>query len=370
MNRVSNNMHADRRLFLRILAQRLCDSGSFCLTYLQFGDRPVAWNYGFRFLDSWFWYQPTFEPSLEEYAPGTVLLANMVMEACEHPQLKMIDLGLGAEGYKERFANTTRTTLHVTASHSSVSTVRAAVRYRVSETVKRSPRLEATIRKNLAHLTSVRNRIESDGPGKFVGWASNSAARRLISSVEVRFYQWLGGERHTSSQKGSLQKMSLDDLAEIAMAHQSDAETVAYLLRASQRLRRNDAEGFLLLSPQRRAVHLCWAADFAGFRADELKTTLLAPSPDATLIFDCWTPRAERGEGYYGVAITALAALLHQRGRKPWIFAAAINTPSILGIERAGFAYQFSMVSKRAGFSRKLTIMSQSPKPAFQPAHS
>ncbi len=72
---------------------------------LMVGDRPVAWNYGFQFHGSWFWYQPTFDSRQEENSPGQCLLLRIVTEACDMDGIKVVDLGLGAEGYKDRFGN-------------------------------------------------------------------------------------------------------------------------------------------------------------------------------------------------------------------------------------------------------------------------
>ena len=147
-NRISNLARAERRRFLHELARLLCESGALVLSRLMTGETAIAWNYGFRFRGSWFWYQPTFESRLEEYSPGRCLLASMVMEACDIPAVEVVDLGLGAESYKERLANGSRPTMHVTIARSSVSTLREAARYRVAERVKRSPKLEASIRES------------------------------------------------------------------------------------------------------------------------------------------------------------------------------------------------------------------------------
>ena len=65
----------------------------------------MAWNYGFQFHGSWFIYQATFDRRQEEHSPGHCLLSRIVTEACDMDAMKVVDLGLGAEGYKERFGN-------------------------------------------------------------------------------------------------------------------------------------------------------------------------------------------------------------------------------------------------------------------------
>ena len=110
--RLSNLVRAERRRFLEKLAEALSLSGWVTLDQLLVGDRAAAWNYGFQFRGSWFWYQPTFDSKMEALSPGYCLLTMIIGEACDINEMRVVDLGLGAEGYKERFSNGTRATLH------------------------------------------------------------------------------------------------------------------------------------------------------------------------------------------------------------------------------------------------------------------
>lgn len=146
LGKVSNTAYPERQDFLRELAKQLSAPGWITLTRMSAGDQAVAWNYGFRYNGSWFYYQPTFETSLQQYSPGVCLLSKMVEEACDDNTIDLIDLGLGAEGYKERFANTVRQTLHVMIAKSAASCFRERVRYQAATVVKSVPRLENWIR--------------------------------------------------------------------------------------------------------------------------------------------------------------------------------------------------------------------------------
>ncbi|MGC2477008.1 MAG: GNAT family N-acetyltransferase [Candidatus Sulfotelmatobacter sp.] len=150
--RISNLATPERRLFLEELAKLLSGPGWVVLTRMMTGDKNIAWNYGFQYEGTWFWYQPTFDTSLERYSPGFCLLTKLIEEAVENPALHMVDLGLGAEEYKERFANQTRKTLYITLRSSVTKHVREIVRYRAAELIKTSPRLEASVRKTVATL--------------------------------------------------------------------------------------------------------------------------------------------------------------------------------------------------------------------------
>ena len=150
--RVSNLVQPERRLFLEELSKLLSEHGWIVLTRMMSGERTIAWNYGFQFQGVWFWYQPTFDSGLEKYSPGFCLLSKLVEEAAENSDLRMVDLGLGAEEYKERFANQTRETLYVTLRASAVQHAREIVRHRAATVVKKSPQVEAAARAVLKRL--------------------------------------------------------------------------------------------------------------------------------------------------------------------------------------------------------------------------
>jgi CelD/BcsL family acetyltransferase involved in cellulose biosynthesis len=147
--RISSLSTPERRFFLEELARRFCDSGVVTLSLLMVNDQPVAWNYGFQFHGSWFWYQPTFDGRLEEHSPGYCLLSTIVIEACDMHEMKVVDLGLGAEGYKERFGNSTRQTLYVTATKSWRRHLREIARYHAASVLKWSPKVESAVRRVL-----------------------------------------------------------------------------------------------------------------------------------------------------------------------------------------------------------------------------
>jgi CelD/BcsL family acetyltransferase involved in cellulose biosynthesis len=144
--RVSSLATPERRHFLEELTRRFSDTGVVNLSLLLIGDQPVAWNYGFKFSGSWFWYQPTFDGRQEENSPGYCLLARIVMEACDMEEMNRVDLGLGAEGYKERFGNSTRQTLYVTINRSWSRHVGEILRHRATSILDRSPKLESAVR--------------------------------------------------------------------------------------------------------------------------------------------------------------------------------------------------------------------------------
>jgi CelD/BcsL family acetyltransferase involved in cellulose biosynthesis len=152
-NRTSSLATPERRVFLDELAKRFADTPVVTLSILMVGERPLAWNYGFRFQGSWFWYMPTFDSRQQQNSPGHCLLSRIVVDACEDEEIRFVDLGLGAEGYKERFGNSVRNTAYVTLTQSSVRHLREVIRYRAVTVLRESPRIESAVRRML-HRTS------------------------------------------------------------------------------------------------------------------------------------------------------------------------------------------------------------------------
>ena len=136
--RISNLIRPERRSFLSELARELSESGWVTVSRLLVGEVSAAWNYGFRFAGSWFWYQPTVNSSYGELSPGYCLLAKIVQQACDSPEINVVDLGLGAEDYKDRFATTNRETLYVVLNRSFSDHIRTRMRDAAAAAVKTS----------------------------------------------------------------------------------------------------------------------------------------------------------------------------------------------------------------------------------------
>jgi len=341
--RLSNLVMKERRKFLSELARLLSERGWFDLMNLRVGDRVVGSNYGFRFKGSWFWYCPTIVNEFENLSPGICLLAKVVEDACHDPEVHLVDLGLGAEGYKERFANAERTTLHVTLNRSTLDLLRAKGRYHAAAAIMTRPRLESFVRR-------AQQRVRL---GKHVGegnWISTlaGAGRRLRHSLgstyELRLFQW---QRPASPSRHSrVVPLTWEILSAAAMRYCEDCETLDYLLRSANRFRSGEHTGFTLLGEDDVAQEFVWVGPYEGFVIPQVGEVLRASSPESVMIFDCWTPRELGGLGRFGRAIEQLAARLSAEGKDVWTFSAP--DPILLeAIENAGFRMQSSIVKRR-----------------------
>ena len=370
MGRISNLVAPERRRFLVELARLLGEREWIDLMSLCVGNRVLAYNYGFRFHGSWFWYQPTLDNEFEELSPGFCLLAKIVEDACRHPEVQEVDLGLGAEGYKERFANAQRTTLHVTLCRSVLKSWLAGGRFLAAESIKKRRKLESIARRAQWGMRRGQQRVAEHGLVRTLVWAGRRLRRTFASKDEVRLFRWQG-DGQTSEQSERLVPLSWEILAAAAMRYAQDRETLDYLLRSSERFRSATHRGYALLVPNGVAMHFAWVAPYEGFAMAELQEILRAPSPESVMIFDCWTPRELRGRGLYGRAVQQLATLLRTEGKEAWIFSAAANPASLAGLGRTGFESQFSLVRRKIlWWARTWTKQSTeyrstaSPKPA------
>ena len=348
IGRISNLAHPDRQIFLTELARLLSEKRWLVLSRLLTGEKTVAWHYGFKFQGTWFWYQPTFDSRVEHYWPGFCMLTQVIQEAAEDPTMRTLDLGLGSEAYKAKFANASRETLYVTLHNSFLQHLALLLRDRVAAAVKAEPKMEKRAEALRNFLNVLRERFRRQGLTETAVWAARQSVRRVWTRDEVWFYEWENCAPASSiSESVHLQLLTLHHLATAASKYTDDSETLNYLLRSAPRLRDRNVEGFVLVDSAGKPIHFAWTTAFEGFFLDELNAVVEAPSPEAVLLFDCWTPGSMRGRGYYGHAIGLIASKVHSAGKQPWIFSAAGNSASVRGIEKGGFQRRYSLIRQK-----------------------
>jgi CelD/BcsL family acetyltransferase involved in cellulose biosynthesis len=344
--RISNLVRRERQIFLQELTQLLAASGWITLTRLGAGEKVYAWNYGFQFQETWFWYQPTFDSEIEKYSPGYCLLAKLIEAAAENPALKVVDLGLGTEEYKERFANQTRRTLFVTLRASATEHAGQLMNYWATSAVKVSPLLEKGVRAGAARLRRIQQPMDREGFTLTAARVPTRLRESLWSEEEVFFFEWCGRKTREAG-LNRLRPVDANQLAAAAMQNANDPETLAYLLRCATRLQEESAQGFALVDPEEKVLHFAWVTGFDGFFLSELNAKVKAPSPNSVMLFDCWTPPGLRGHGYYAEGVTCIAEREQKEGKAPWIFSAARNSSSMRGLEKTGFQRRYALVRKR-----------------------
>ena len=284
-----------------------------------------------------------------------------------------MDLGLGDEAYKRRFANALFTTQHIALSSNSAHHMFSMGRYWLGSKAKKSAALEKQLRTTRDRIGNVRRRLQETGLAATAGYALRRAAKRVKCDDEVLLFEAPSIQRKSDS-PASLSALNWQLLAEAAILYAEDPQTLQYLMRCGPRMRRG-LPGYVLRTPDGCPVHFLWIADFDGFHLSEIDhkleaadaqpseavPTILASNvpgsaaSGAAMIFDCWTPLFHRGFGYYASAICHAASFLEGQQRPAWIFSAAANESSTRGILKAGFEYRFSLVRKRRLMSSQVS---------------
>jgi CelD/BcsL family acetyltransferase involved in cellulose biosynthesis len=343
-NRVSPLVGPERRTFLRQLSDLLSHSGWLKISQLEIDGQAVAWNYGFRFGGSWFWYLPTFQMEYEHVSPGSCLLRLMVEEGARDASLRWLDLGLGDEPYKNRFANNTRETRYVHLSRGFQRHVASLARQTLTTTADRFPQLGNKLRQARDFSMLIASRIYETGVVATARYTIQKAIGPVASQDEVLLFE--SPELQPENQSIQLLPLTREHLVEASISNAGDPHTLRYLMRCANRLTEPGPSGYLVQDETGRPIHFVWITNYAGFRLAEIGHNLEPSSPNAAMIFDCWTPALHRGRGHYAAAIRQAAANLRRESRPAWIFSGAKNVSSLRGILKAGFEYRFSLVRR------------------------
>jgi CelD/BcsL family acetyltransferase involved in cellulose biosynthesis len=350
-NRVSPLVGPERRAFLQQLSDLLSESGWLKISQLEIDGRPVAWNYGFRFGGSWFWYLPTFEMEYAHVSPGSCLLRLLVEEGAKDTSLRWLDLGLGDESYKDRYANDMRQTRYIRVSRGWPRHVVRVGREMLSTAAARFPELGDRLRALRASYLTATTRVRETGPAATARYAMHRAVHSIASRDEVLLFEFPENDAPEISPSdpppaSRLVPLLREHLVEGSILNANDPPTLRYLMRCANRLSQEGASGFVLQDEAERPVHFLWIDNYDGFRLAEIDHNVEPSIPNAAMIFDCWTPSAERGRGHYAAAIQRAAVDLRHQGRAAWIFSGATNAASLRGVLKAAFEYRYSLVRR------------------------
>lgn len=344
--RISNMVQRERRQFLEELAKLLSESGWLVLTRMVSGEKSLAWNYGFHFDGVWFWYQPTFDSDLEKYSPGFCLLAKLIEVSADDSSVTTVDLGLGAEEYKERFANQTRETLYVTLRSSLARHGREILRFRAAEIIKSSPGLEEAIRAAGMRVRELRESAGRDGFAATLRLRMKQGAAFFWSEEEIVCFEWVGGAL-TPSSLTKLLPLGLNELASAAMQVVDDKPTLAYLLSSASRLRKRSAEGFGLVDTGGSFLGFGWVTAFDGRALPESKAKVDTASANCVMIFECVSSVSASKQRCDPGMISRIAERMREQGKEAWTCGAARNIQLLQDLQKEGFQARYSLVRRR-----------------------
>jgi CelD/BcsL family acetyltransferase involved in cellulose biosynthesis len=345
----SNLLTHERRVFMAELAKLMAARGWLTFSTLHLGGRSVAWHFGFQFTGTWFSYLPAFDADLPNLhpGPGAYLLCEILQQASQDPETRVVDLGLGDEGYKKPYSKAGRQTLYIVASCSRLRLFREMSRHRVGQLVKRSPQLERSVRTCIARIAAVRRGLAQHGMARFALSSLGTLGKRIVQSAEFIF---LEAALHEMKDRVELKlvPLSMKLLAGAAIRYENDRETSEYVQHSASRLRRGGDKAFALLDAEGSPVHICWVAPFDGFQVPGLKHTLAEPAPQSAMLFDPWTCDSQRSRSAQFIAM--IAACVSQQGQRPWICS---DRGHLALFESAGFVPRFSLIKKTKWFMRE-----------------
>ena len=135
-------------LITDILERLLARQSSACqgvLSVLFAGDEIAAAHFGLRSAQTWHYWFPAYNPCLEKYSPGTILLLQMT-EFAPKIGIRTIDLGKGDQDYKRRLMNGSNTLAEGSVEVEPLLRGVRSVRGSVQAWLRNHPRLASPIR--------------------------------------------------------------------------------------------------------------------------------------------------------------------------------------------------------------------------------
>ena len=106
-----------QQLFYSELVRRGFRQGWLRFDVVLFNGAPLAFHFGFEYQRRFIWYKPTFDVEFASKSPGEVLIKFLLEDAIKKG-LEEFDFTVGAEPFKYRFANRTRSNERIIAFRS------------------------------------------------------------------------------------------------------------------------------------------------------------------------------------------------------------------------------------------------------------
>jgi CelD/BcsL family acetyltransferase involved in cellulose biosynthesis len=144
------------RTLVDSLSGTLAGRGWFSLDTLSLDGRSIAWGIYFSFLGKRLLYQCVFDSCFDRFNPGIILLLNSLNTAINDSSIQAMDLGIGDEQYKFRFANAERYVSRIVLTDDRLRYIKLRVRAEATELLKRCRTCENIARKILLFVRANR----------------------------------------------------------------------------------------------------------------------------------------------------------------------------------------------------------------------
>ncbi len=277
-------------------------------------------------------------PVYAQHSPGKLHLLFLAQQLAADG-IDTFDLTPGGN-WKDRFASDHDSVARLTVFASRSAAIKSEM---VARTAGVARRLLKTARIEPAAIKAVLARA-SRRPMRAVTSVLRQSKSKLYHQAELRAYTMNRDRVPTSAEPGSASRDALADLLEFVEAPGTPSRAV-FFRTANARL---EAGHHVYTRVQNgRLVHWGWLAENQekGFM-DEVHQELVYP-PGSTVLYDFYTLPDQRGRGLYASTLRQMmgdAAALDTQAL--FIFVLADNAPSRRVIEKAGFAYAFSLFER------------------------
>jgi CelD/BcsL family acetyltransferase involved in cellulose biosynthesis len=308
------------RQFLRAIIEELDPNGRLRFEVMELDGRPFAWHFSFLVNGKFLLYQHTFDLDSWDYAPGEVLVSNLLQFAQENVA-REFDFGSGDEAYKGRFARHTRETFSVYVEPAGLGgklrgSLREGQAYfhplvsRLKKRAKANSRTFRLFRSIRISVGGSLSRIRQDkNDGVLLRHGLHSIAQVFRSLVwgkeELHMFPWetlVGPDGRPSSDSPCNNELEIKtggfgDLVDLAV-ERPDAVVASELAGLRQRLKKGDQ-----IHIGRKSGHAVLLAWTSTSNADNVLTRNLSdalrPDRPALVMYDFWAePGLSHGASY------------------------------------------------------------------------
>jgi CelD/BcsL family acetyltransferase involved in cellulose biosynthesis len=381
IGKTSSSESPEFQKFLRTLVDELDPADSLRFGVLELDGHPLAWHFSFEVNGKFAFYQQTFNVDSFDYAPGEVLIHELLRYAQTRVE-REFDFTRGDEPFKARFTTHTRKTYSMYVDRPEFrGRVRRLGRASTSALVHFEQRAQGLAKRHALMFHTFRSaRL----------WLSGFFTRIRRERQKETLLQWGHRALHELLRATRLDKPGLElfvancdnadasvrsvpqsvaregqfgDLVDLAHEH-PEILMPFELPKYKQRLKQGDRV-YMAWTADRLAL-VAWTATRAPAEVLELKTVpSVLPDGTYTLMYECWSvcDNADRGP-YRGL----LCLLSNEARSKKRILGVCCLTTSLLLREELilqGFQARYRLVRPRT--SRHFQLFNYSQQPLSEP---
>jgi len=341
--------HKEERTFYYALVDELDPRTELRFAVLELDGRPIAYHLGFELQGKFIFYKPTFDVNLWNQSAGEVLL-RCLFEYVAARDIREFDFTIGNEVYKDRFANHVSSNyciyLYPSGPRGSMLHLCMRAEERAKLKLKQNPRLFLVIKATVAGV----KRIYCGFSLVLRHHGLWALSKKLIAQIfrttvfardEVLVFSCEKEAQIVASDHLEVRPGTLAELATLSVKYSGFLD-VPGLHEARERLNRGDR--LYIAQDEDNFICLAWMGIRNVVTALEVGSECrIELDEPISLIYDCWTPPAIRGDGIYPRLLQRLVSLALEEHRQVWIYCRNDDLAARSDIEKAGFQLRHMM---------------------------